>query len=140
MRLDDDTDGRRHVPGSGFSIHLIGGMRGSIQAMPRTALAENLNRAARLSHLARLRQSQSHDRIDRHECVATLVPANLRNRRRTLAPFSCCGVPRMDIGRTEVYGFHLARDEDEAHPKPLYRHLHDGRRPGLVPWMRPHRR
>jgi hypothetical protein len=33
MRLDDETDGRSHVPGSGFSIRLISGITGTIQAM-----------------------------------------------------------------------------------------------------------
>jgi hypothetical protein len=32
MRLDDETDGRSHVPGSGF-IRLISGITGTIQAM-----------------------------------------------------------------------------------------------------------
>lgn len=29
---------------------------------------------------------------------------------------------------------------NEDHPQPLYRHLHDGFRIGLVSWMWPHRR
>jgi hypothetical protein len=36
---------------------------------------------------------------------------NLRVPRRILPPFSSCGMPRIDIGRTEVYGFRLAGDE-----------------------------
>ncbi|HEY4846904.1 MAG TPA: hypothetical protein VIH87_03680 [Methylocella sp.] len=43
--------------------------------------------------------------------MITLVPANLRMPRRILPPFSACGMPRVDIGPAEVYGFHLAGDE-----------------------------
>jgi hypothetical protein len=37
MRPDAETDERSHVHGSGYSIHLIGGITGAIQAMPRAA-------------------------------------------------------------------------------------------------------
>jgi hypothetical protein len=40
-----------------------------------------------------------------------LVPANLRVPRRILPPFSGYGTPRVDIGPTDVYGFHLAGGE-----------------------------
>ena|ERR1700730_15325848 len=86
------------------------------------------------------------------------LAVNLRVPRRILPPFSACGMPRMDIVPPGVYGFLLAGDEvsvrllfvaicstanefsDKGHPKPVYRYLHDGRRLGLVSWMRPHRR
>jgi hypothetical protein len=89
--------------------------------------------------------------------MITLVPLNLRVPRRILPPFSACGMSRMDIGPAGVYGIHLAGGEviepllsnrdrtanersAKGHPKPLYRYLHDGRRLGLVSWMRPHGR
>ncbi|MGB6176869.1 MAG: hypothetical protein WBF43_11180 [Methylocella sp.] len=43
--------------------------------------------------------------------MITLVPANLRLHRRILSPFSACGMPRVDIGPAEVYGFRLAGNE-----------------------------
>jgi hypothetical protein len=36
---------------------------------------------------------------------------NLRVLRRILPPFSGCGMPRVDIGPAEVYGFRLVGDE-----------------------------
>ena len=90
--------------------------------------------------------------------MIALAPVNLQVVRRKLPPFSDCGMPRMDIVPAGVYGIRLAGDEvkvplllvaicstanersDKGHPKPVYRYLHDGRRLGLVSWMRPHGR
>jgi hypothetical protein len=43
--------------------------------------------------------------------MITLVPVNLRVPLRILPPFSACGMPRVDIGPAEVYGFRLVGAE-----------------------------
>ena len=59
-----------HVPGSGFSIHLISGIIGTIQAKPRLDEAKNLKGRRRLSHRARLRQRHGRKRIDEAQSPA----------------------------------------------------------------------
>jgi len=53
MRLDDETDRQSHVPGAGFSIHLISGISGTIQAIAEGRIAQDLKQNGDLLHRAR---------------------------------------------------------------------------------------